>query len=376
MIMNKETIKNSVSLFLHCQKLIAKPKRLHYSELKSLLGESMTENEFNGVVKSIFNLADHYFLLEKHQHPTKLLIDINALADKIRLNMNPHQKLIFLTIVLKLIKFNKQENNTHLDRALFCIAEIFSYNMEQTHSIKKMFSDGELEPVDYADSILLTNQAPDYTKVIDGLKVIYNPNFTFKIWVKNIKSVNNMLFKILEYNDPESGTGIKAGDVLAFETSLQGLLEEHHVNLNLLSSKIISNVSAIPRIEIEPTERSPRIILNSSENRIEIEGISMINHPLNFFTPVFYWLEKIKETKPPHLSLHINLNFFNTYTSKIILKILQKAVEMESEDCKVKYYWYHEEDDEEIKEAGEHYASIINRQFTFISTVPSNLISA
>lgn len=374
--MNKESIKNTVSLFLHCQKLIANPKRLHYSELKSLVCQHFNESEFNALVKSVFNLADHYFLLEKYQHPTKLLLDINVLADKIRLSMNPNQKLVFLTVILKIIKLNEQENNTHLNQALFCVAEIFSYNEQQTLSIKKMFLFEEPEPNDYQDSILLTNEQPDYKKIIDGLKVIYDPSFCFKIWVKNVKSVNNMLFKILEFNSQESESGIKAGDVLTYKSALQPILEEHSVNLHTLSAKIISNISAIPRIEIPATERSPRIILNSSENRIEIAGISMINHPLNFFEPLFYWLEKIKETKPQNLSLHFNLNFFNTYTSKIILKILQKALELESPECKIKFYWYFEEEDEEIKEAGEHYSSIINRTFTYISTNTTDLISA
>lgn len=374
--MNKETIKNSVSLFLHCQKLIAKPKRLHYSELKSVLGQVITEVEYNAIIKSIFNLADHYFFLEKYQHPTKLLIEINRLADLIRLNISPNQKIVFITFILRLIKINKQEKNKHLENALFCIAEIFSFNIRQTSSIKKLFFNTGPNEDEYKDSVFLTNEQPDCTKVIDGLKVIYNKDFSFKIWVKNVKSVNNMLFKVVEYDDKKLELGLDVGDILTYNSAIQHLLNLHSVSLNSISSKIISNISIPPRIEIESTERSPKVTLSNIENRIEIEGVSMINHPLNFYKPVFYWLEKLKETSPPFLSLHINLSFFNTYTSKIILKIFQKALDFESKECKVKFYWHYEEDDEELKEAGEQYSSIISRQFTFICSSDTSLISA
>ncbi|PBQ33750.1 hypothetical protein CNR22_18840 [Sphingobacteriaceae bacterium] len=374
--MNRETQKNNVSLFLHCQKLIAKPKRINYNELRSSLSSLVNESEYHAILKSIFNLADHYFLLEKYQHPTKLIIEINRLADKVRLNMNPHQKLIFITLVLKLIKYNKQENNTHLDRALFCIAEIFSYNQNQTRRIKELFFSDEPKEEDYHDSLLLTHEPPDYIKVIDGFRVIYNPAFRFKIWVRNIKSVNNMLFKIISLCDHDCNYGIKEGDVLPYAGAVMNLLGEYNLTLNDLSSKIIVNISSLPRIEIPATERSPKVILNSLQNRIEMEGISMTNHPLNFYKPVFYWLEKLKDTAPDSFSVHFNLNFFNTYASKIILQLMQKSLELETKGCSVKFYWHFEEDDEEMKETGEHYASIINRSFNFISTSPADLISA
>jgi hypothetical protein len=372
-IMNRQTIKNTVSLFLHCQKLIANPKRLHFSELKSLLNSVIDEEEFNNIVKSIFNLSDHYFLLEKYKHPTSLLVDINELADKIKLSMNPNQKLIFITILFKLMKVNSQEKNTNLERAIYCVAEIFSFNQDQTRKIGKLFMCDVPLVDDYQDSILLTNEAPDYIQVIEGFKVIYNPEFKFKIWIRNVKSVNNMLFKIIEFNQVDTLLGIKAGDVLTYNRGVQSLLNQNDISMNDLTSKIISSTGILSRVEIAATERSPAIVLNTEEKRIEIEGISMTLQPQNFFEPVFYWLEKMKKNNPDELSVHINLTFFNTYTSKVILGIFQKVMEFEKLGLQPKYYWYYEEEDDELKEAGEHYSSIINRDFIYVAKVPSNL---
>jgi hypothetical protein len=374
--MNKESIKNAVSLFLHCQKLVAKPKRLRFSDLKYLLDQVMNETEFNHVLKSIFNLADHYFLLEKYKHPTALLVDINKLADRLKLHMNPNQKLIFLTILTKFMKTSAQQENTSLNQALYCIAEIFSFNQKQTDSLKQLFFSEEPGNEDYQDSILITNSPADYKKVMDGMKVIYNPDFNFCVWVKNVKSVNNLMFKLLSIEGEDPKLEIVPGDVCAYNGAIQKLLDKYNITLHTLSSKLLSHSPSLPSYEVPGTERSPVIKLNGPDCRVEIEGVSMITSPLYHFNPVFYWLDKLEEVAPKKMSIHISLRFFNTYTSKIILKIFQRLADLESTGTQADFHWYYEKDDDEMKEAGEHYASIVNRKFNFISIAPINLISA
>jgi hypothetical protein len=370
--MTTEITKNIVSLFLHCQKLIPTPKRLSFSSLKSVLNNAIDEAEFNTIVKSIFNVSEHYFLLEREIHPTELLVEINKLADKLKLDINPTLKQIFMILLVKLSKENNQEKNENFNRAIYCVGEIFSYSRNQVDEIKRLFFTDEPGTEDYGNSVLLTNESPDYVKMVDGLKVIYNPEFSFKIWVKNIKSVNNMLYKIIETSLPASISELKAGDVLTHSRYIHRLLEDYKITMDVLSTKILSDSAEIKSIEIPATERSPRVIINKAENKVEIEGVSMILQPHNFFNPVFYWLEKLKQQKPKNFDLHINLSFFNTYTSKIILKVFQMVSDLETVGCKPNYYWYYEPGDDEIKEAGEHYESIIDRQFIFTQTAVAN----
>jgi hypothetical protein len=373
--MNKETIKNTVSLFLHCQKLISNPRRIHFTDLQSLLSPVIDEKEFHSILKSIFSLSDHYFLLQKYKHPEAILADINSLAILTSLQLDPNQKLIFITILLKLIKMNKEENNKHLGDAVDGISEIFSFTKEQRDSIKKLFFQEGPTESDYKDSILLTNEKPDYTKVIDGMKVIYNPDFKFQIWIKNINSINDMLFKVIGFDKTENEVAIKAGDVSTCSEPIQLLMGHDEITINTLSYIIISNAPVVPLVEIPATEKSPRILLNAFQNSITIEGISSGSNPFAFFEPVFYWLKKMEETKPEFLAIHINLTFFNTYSSKILLNIFSKALEFESFNCDVRIYWHYEGDDEDMKEAGEYYESIINKSFIFLPSVPMDLTS-
>ena len=371
--MNKETIKNTVSFLLNCQKFIPHPKRLFYKDFKSLLNPVMSEDEFNATVRSVFSLADHYFLLEKYKHPAAVLSDLNVLAKKISEDLNSQEKLLFIAFLLKVIKLNQQQNNQNLIRTFYCLCEVFSYNHEEMKKIWHVFISEEIEESDYEDSVLITGGSPDYCEVIRGLKVMYDPSFNFKIWIKNIKSANSMLFKVMKYQKPDDHSGIRAGDLLTFSKPVEALLSKHRITVQELASKVNATIAIPPRVEILATECTPKVILNAVENRIEISGVSIGLQPQNFFKPVYNWLEKIKENRPKELSIHINLSLFNTYTSKVILGILQKMVEFEKGKTWVRIYWYSEEGDYEMKEAGENYESILEKDFVYVSTTPDYL---
>jgi hypothetical protein len=368
--MNTETIRNIVNLFLHCQKYIPNPIRISYSDVKSLLSPIVDEMEYDSIVKSIFNSSDHYFLTGKPQHPADILVEINSLAGKINANLSPNRKLVLLSILMRLMKINGQQDNAYLERGIFCVAEMFSYDAQQMATMKRFFLGDEISKPDYENSVLITNQPPDYIEVIEGQKAIYDPKLKFKIWVINIKSINNLLFKILDFNAHESIYDIKVGDILIYARPIESLLEESGITLNDLSAKIITNSNTPGRIAIPATDRSPEVILDSLEGRVEVRGVSMTLPDQNFYEPIFYWLERIKEQKPKEITMHLELSFFNTYTSKIILNLMNKLLELEKLKCNTKICWYHEENDQDLREAGEHYASIINTRFTFVSTGP------
>jgi tagatose-1,6-bisphosphate aldolase len=62
--------------------------------------------------------------------------------------------------------------------------------------------------------------------------------------------------------------------------------------------------------------------------------------------------------------LHIQLEYFNTSSSKCLLDILKKLqIVSQNGGSKVKVVWYYEEDDEDMLEAGEDYQAIIRIPF-------------
>ena len=62
--------------------------------------------------------------------------------------------------------------------------------------------------------------------------------------------------------------------------------------------------------------------------------------------------------------MNVQLEYFNTSSSKCILDVFKKLESVTGSEVSVK--WYYEEDDEDMLEAGEDYEAIIDLPFEMI----------
>jgi uncharacterized protein YkuJ len=60
------------------------------------------------------------------------------------------------------------------------------------------------------------------------------------------------------------------------------------------------------------------------------------------------------------------MTYFNTASSKIILDILMRLETLHEDGKNISVEWHYEEDDEDMQEAGEEYADIVEVPFTFV----------
>jgi hypothetical protein len=120
-------------------------------------------------------------------------------------------------------------------------------------------------------------------------------------------------------------------------------------------------------IKIKGTEDTPNVILDSSENVMEISGRSLPEDVSSFYGPILTWLSEYSKSPNPKTVFNFKLVYFNTASSKLILDILMKLEEMCKKGCDVVVKWYYPEDDEDMQEAGSEYADIVEVPFEQIS---------
>src|ERR1035437_9700620 len=108
-------------------------------------------------------------------------------------------------------------------------------------------------------------------------------------------------------------------------------------------------------INLEGTEDTPKIILDHSQKYYEISGRSLPENAVDFYAPVLKWLDDFATEKPGDLEMNINLEYFNTASSKLILDIFSKMESMKEEAIDVSVKWFYAKDDVDMKEAGEEY---------------------
>ena len=120
-------------------------------------------------------------------------------------------------------------------------------------------------------------------------------------------------------------------------------------------------------LRIEGTEDSPRIILDLNENILEISGRSLPEDVNTFYEPVLSWIEEYSKSPFPSTIFNFKLTYFNTASSKVILDILTHFEEMIEEGHHVLVRWHFPDEDEDMQEAGEEYADMVDVPFEMVS---------
>ena len=119
-------------------------------------------------------------------------------------------------------------------------------------------------------------------------------------------------------------------------------------------------------IFIEKTNKTPAIKFDSSQGLIEIKGRSNPEDSIKFYKPLVNWAEEYAKAPREKTTVHIELEHFNTSSSKWILNFFKKIVPIYHGKNEIIVNWYYENDDDEMLEAGETYRVITGLPFKMI----------
>jgi hypothetical protein len=120
-------------------------------------------------------------------------------------------------------------------------------------------------------------------------------------------------------------------------------------------------------IKIMNTDDTPKIILDPSNDLFEISGRSLPEDVASFYEPILKWLDQYGKSPNPKTVFTFKLVYFNTASSKALLDILMKLEELHEAGNEVLIKWFYPDDDEDMQEAGEEYAEIVDIPFEQIS---------
>ena len=129
-------------------------------------------------------------------------------------------------------------------------------------------------------------------------------------------------------------------------------------------------------LKIEPTHISPTIRFIPDLNDFLISGMSAPEDVRALYYPVIEWMDKFNselingnykifsETNP--MILKIDLNYFNSASAKFLLDILLELKKIRESGTPVVVEWYYEEDDIDMKEAGEDLSELVEMELKYI----------
>jgi len=120
-------------------------------------------------------------------------------------------------------------------------------------------------------------------------------------------------------------------------------------------------------IKIKGSDDTPNVILDRDNGIFEISGRSLPEDVAAFYEPILEWLEDYAEEPLEKTIFNFKLEYFNTASSKLLLDVLLKLEDMFDDGKDVMVRWHFPDDDEDMEEAGEEYADIVEVPFEQVS---------
>lgn len=118
---------------------------------------------------------------------------------------------------------------------------------------------------------------------------------------------------------------------------------------------------------IEGTEDTPEVVLDKANNIFKFSGKSLPEDVKEFYSPILEWLDDYSINPNETTKVVFKMDYFNSASSKRIVDILTKFEEIRLKGSHVSVDWYYQDDDEDMQDAGEAFASIVDVPFNMIS---------
>ncbi len=119
-------------------------------------------------------------------------------------------------------------------------------------------------------------------------------------------------------------------------------------------------------LEISGNANMPTVKLDAQTGVLVLKGKSILENAFEFYTPIVNWLVEYAKNPQAKTVLNVQLEYFNTSSSKWILNMFKKLEAIFKTNADVEIYWYYDAEDSDMFEAGENYQSIVNLPFQMI----------
>ncbi len=183
---------------------------------------------------------------------------------------------------------------------------------------------------------------------------------------KRLSDYYNNVLLYFEADEKNTGLGfpdmrIKSGQKINYE-----FLPYNDI-FNLFLMNICFNLTdgKMKPLIINGTEETPDVKLIPIDGVFSISNRSLPENAIEFYAPILKWLEDY--THEPNLisNFEFKLEYFNTASSKQLVKILL-AIEKIASKNDVKIKWYYHDYDEDMQQNGIRFASIVDVDFELI----------
>lgn len=119
---------------------------------------------------------------------------------------------------------------------------------------------------------------------------------------------------------------------------------------------------------LERTKVTPAVTMLIDDGIIEIDGESFPENPVEFFNPIYEWIDTFMNEEKRYLTVNFKMTYFNTSSSKCLMDIVDRCQSYHNRSGgNVEINWYYHEDDSDMQESGAELAEDADLNFKLIA---------
>lgn len=121
-------------------------------------------------------------------------------------------------------------------------------------------------------------------------------------------------------------------------------------------------------LKIDAQSDTPKVYFEPELDLYLIEGNSLPENAIAFYQPVLEWLTEFfnpKDTKSKNFTINIKLYYYNTASSKQIIKLFGIFTDSSLKN-QIKIIWHYDEEDTDMLKAGKKYERLTNIDFEYV----------
>jgi hypothetical protein len=109
---------------------------------------------------------------------------------------------------------------------------------------------------------------------------------------------------------------------------------------------------SLKQLIIEGTDYTPKVNFDPVTGILELSGRSLPENALDFYNPIFDWIEEFRKKAPSQIEMNLFLEYINSISHKMVADLLKNMKEIHQEGKSVNVNWYYDEEYEEMMEDG------------------------
>lgn len=117
---------------------------------------------------------------------------------------------------------------------------------------------------------------------------------------------------------------------------------------------------------VHGTAKTPSILLDPKAGTLEMKGRCIPENTIEFFRKLLDAVEAFGKTNAKKFEITLQLEYFNTSSSKCLLDLFKNAEVLKNNGVEVLINWIYDKEDEEWLEVGKDYESMTEVPFKYI----------